>query len=144
MYRYSDSKGIVSIRGRRPLISSSESPAFCAATISAASVGSPCTMARPSSLRTSRESLHSKPAPSVSIERDVLAHDDGRFLEVNLPDRLVAAAGDVVEPSAGMDFLHGHLILRERAGLVRANDGGAAERLDGGQLADDRLPPRHA
>ena len=35
-------------------------------------------------------------------------------------------------------------VLRERAGLVGANDRGAAERFDGGQMADQRVAFRHA
>ena len=58
--------------------------------------------------------------------------------------RFVAGAGHVVEFSAGENLLHGHLVLRERAGLVRADDGGAAERFDGGKFADDRAAFRHA
>ena len=59
--------------------------------------------------------------------------------KMDLANRLVAAACDVVEPSASMNFLHRHLILPQRTCLVRADDGGAAERLDRGQLADDRV-----
>ena len=62
----------------------------------------------------------------------------------DLAARFVAAAGDLVEHAAGIDGLHRHLILGERAGLVGADDGGAAERLDRGQLADDGAAPGHA
>ena len=37
-----------------------------------------------------------------------------------------------------------HAVLRERTGLVRADDRGAAERLDRGQMADQRVAFRHA
>ncbi len=53
------------------------------------------------------------------------------------PVGIVARAGDVVALAAGVDLAHGHLVLRERAGLVGADDGGGAERLDRGELADD-------
>lgn len=76
-------------------------------------------------------------------ERDILTDNDWRLLEMKFPLCLVAAAGDVVEPPTGIDFLDGHLILRERACFVRADDGGASKRLDGGQLADDRVPLNH-
>lgn len=37
-----------------------------------------------------------------------------------------------------------HLVGGEGAGLVRADDGGAAEGLDRGQLSDDHVPLRHS
>ncbi len=37
-----------------------------------------------------------------------------------------------------------HLVLRQRPGLVRADDRGAAERFDNGQAAHQRVPPDHA
>ena len=37
-----------------------------------------------------------------------------------------------------------HAVLGEGAGLVRADDGGAAKRLHGGQAPHERLVPRHA
>lgn len=37
-----------------------------------------------------------------------------------------------------------HLVCGQRAGLVGADDGGAPQRLDGGQLPDDHVPLRHA
>ena len=38
---------------------------------------------------------------------------------------------------------HGHLVLGQGAGLVRADDLGAAQRFDGGQFADDRIALGH-
>ncbi len=45
---------------------------------------------------------------------------------------------------AGVDLADCHLVLGERAGLVRADDGRRAERLDRGELADDGAALRHA
>ena len=39
--------------------------------------------------------------------------------------------------------LHRHLVFGEGAGLVATDDRRAPERLDRGQVADDRLAPRH-
>ena len=57
--------------------------------------------------------------------------------EVQRAARLVTGAGDGKGFPVGEDFLHGHLVLGERAGLVRADDRGATEGLDGGQFAND-------
>ena len=59
------------------------------------------------------------------------------------PVGLVARAGHLDDLPVGEDLAHGHLILRERPGLVGADDGDASERLDRGQAADEHLPPDH-
>ncbi len=62
----------------------------------------------------------------------------------------VGAEGGVTGPrnlercAAGVDGLHGHLVLGERARLVRADDGGASEGLDRGEVSDDRVVAGHA
>ena len=50
---------------------------------------------------------------------------------------IVAGAGRGVAFVARVDFANGHLVLGERAGLVGADDGRRAERLDGRELAND-------
>ena len=55
----------------------------------------------------------------------------------------VAAAGDVDLARAGHDLLDGHLVLRQRPGLVRANHRRGAERLHRRQPLHDRSLPRH-
>jgi len=70
------------------------------------------------------------------------------------PDRLVTPRDHAIGPVAGAadredfiprhDLLDGHLVLGERARLVRADHRGAAQGLHRGQLADDGAPARHA
>jgi hypothetical protein len=43
-----------------------------------------------------------------------------------------------------MDLAHGHAILGQGSGLVGADDGGRAQRLDRGEIADQDLAARHA
>ena len=64
-------------------------------------------------------------------------------IEAKVALRFVASPGHRVEFSARENFQHGHLVFGECAGFVRADHGGAAERLNGGQLADDCFPLRH-
>ena len=52
--------------------------------------------------------------------------------------------GEVAAPRGGHHPLHGHLAARQRAGLVRRDDGGRPERFDRGQLLDDGVVARHA
>ena len=58
--------------------------------------------------------------------------------------RDVLAGGEVDGSLRCPQRLHGHLVAGQRARLVRGDDGGAAERLDRRQVADDRPPARHA
>ena len=83
------------------------------------------------------------PGAQALGERGMFRCMDGRSPMADLTLGFVARAGDLVEFSARENLLHGHLVLGERAGLVRANHRRAAERLDRGQLADDGLPLRH-
>ena len=55
----------------------------------------------------------------------------------------VSDAGELVAAPARKYFLHRHLVLGERPGLVGAYDRRRSQRLDGGQLAYDRAPLRH-
>jgi hypothetical protein len=55
----------------------------------------------------------------------------------------VAAPGEVHLPGRRDHLLDRHLVLGQRAGLVRADDGGRSERLDGRQALDDRAAGRH-
>ncbi len=68
---------------------------------------------------------------------DLLAFDR----EVALGD--VAAAADVDQRVGGGDGAQRHLVAGQRAGLVRADHGCGAERLDRRQLADDGVGRRH-
>ena len=76
----------------------------------------------------------------VAVRRafvDLLAFDR----EVALGD--VAAAADVDQRVGGGDGAQRHLVAGQRAGLVRADHGRGAERLDRRQLADDGVGRRH-
>ena len=57
--------------------------------------------------------------------------------------RYIADPRDRRRLITGQDFLHRHLVLRQRAGLVRADDRGAAQRFHGGQSANDRVAVCH-
>ena len=57
---------------------------------------------------------------------------------------MVSGAGDIIRPSTCVDRDDGHLVFGQGAGLIRANDGGAAERFDRRQFADDGAACRHA
>ena len=57
--------------------------------------------------------------------------------------RSVSAATHVDRAAADVKPAHRHLALGQRAGLVGADDTGAAERLDGGHLADQRVALGH-
>ena len=56
----------------------------------------------------------------------------------------VTHAGDVDAPRGRHHPLHRHLAARQRAGLVRRNDGGRTERFHRGQLLHDGVVARHA
>jgi hypothetical protein len=59
------------------------------------------------------------------------------FARLQVTARVVAFSRDAVAPSRGVHLSHRHLVLRERAGLVGADDACRAERLDGEKLAHD-------
>ena len=125
------------------VIDSRDTPPFAESVRSAPSVGSPCTR-----------------QPSLGLlERRVVAEGDGREQIAQRPvggvdalvDRVedraagvVAGAGHLVARAARVDHAYGHLVLRERAGLVGADDGRGAERLDRGELAHDGAALGHA
>ena len=99
----------------------------------------------------------------VEVKSRVVAHDrnGGHFLQGNkvgslhffaavedVPDRLVGGPGDfkllkVVLVSEGEHLADRHHVGGEGAGLVGADDGGAAESLHGGQRADDGVLGGH-
>ena len=54
--------------------------------------------------------------------------------------RFVASSGHRIALSTGEHFHNDHRVLRQRAGLVRANYGGAAQRLDCAQTPRQRMP----
>ena len=58
--------------------------------------------------------------------------------------RRITGAGDGVDPGRGDHVLRGHLIARQRAGLVAADHGDGTKRLDRRQAPDDDLASRHA
>ena len=90
--------------------------------------------------------------------RVVAAEEDGRefeqrrrvfrfgllALETHFALRPVAFAGDFVGLAGDVERAHGHFADRQGAGLVRADDGRRAERLDGGQFAHERAATGHA
>src|SRR6185437_10172229 len=55
----------------------------------------------------------------------------------------ITGAGDVELVAGGDHRASGHLVLGERACLVRADDVYRAERLDGGQFTGDRVSACH-
>ncbi len=58
--------------------------------------------------------------------------------------RGVADAGQGEKPAAGVEPLHGHLVLGQGAGLVGADHRGAAQGLDRREFADQRVAGDHA
>ena len=69
---------------------------------------------------------------------------DGQPFRKDLPLRFVTLAGHFINMVSGENALDGHLVLGQRAGLIGADDGGAAERLDRGQLPDEHVASDHA
>jgi len=61
-----------------------------------------------------------------------------------LPFRAITAAADLNLRAGGEDRAHRHLVARQRARLVRADNGCGAERFDRRQLADDGVGGGHA
>ena len=55
--------------------------------------------------------------------------------------RCVAAPCDLVGTPVDPDTRRRHLILRQRAGLIGANNGCCTQRFNGGQAADQRVAP---
>jgi hypothetical protein len=67
-----------------------------------------------------------------------------RAVQHKVPLGHVADPGHLKQFSAGKDRLHGHLVLGQRAGLVRTDHGGAAQGLDRAQPADQRVALHHS
>ena len=115
-------------------------PALAAATTSAPSVGSPTMrqvrLPASSPLTSSCASLHRSAPRSRSEVAASLAGSKREVASVELALRACnpSPIREIVPP--GPPSHHGHLILGQRARLVGADHRGAAERLDGGQLAD--------
>jgi hypothetical protein len=74
----------------------------------------------------------------------MLAGVDGQPLLLQATFRAVTDAAEVEVSAARGQLLHGHLVARQGAGLVRADYGRAAQCLDRRQAADDRVTLRHA
>src|SRR5690606_13419798 len=64
-------------------------------------------------------------------------------VKIELADGRVALPGHLDLVAHHREANRRHLVLGERAGLVRADGRGAAERLDGGQAADERVALHH-
>ena len=128
-------------RSARPGLAA-PSPTLRAATSSAPSVGSPRTVQPPlllagarrcSPARARRQRRARAPRRSVgSVERP------RRRAAPRRPARSRSRSGRS-RPLGGDDDAHGHLVAGQRAGLVGADHGGRAERLDRRQLADDHV-----
>ena len=81
----------------------------------------------------------------VSILRSVIAQSHGG------KEELLSSVCSLLEVqfiflqrmTLEVDFFHGHLVHRERSGLVRADVGHGTEGLDGREPADQRILPHH-
>ena len=142
----SEVNGISPTRGKAASKSTFSSPALAAATTTAPSVGSPAifqpTPAAPGT-RCASEAEHR--GPQQTPQRF------GGFHRLPLPAELaagfVAGAGDFQILPAHENPPHGHFVFRQRAGLVGADHGGAAERFHRGKPAHQRVAfdhPLHA
>ena len=58
--------------------------------------------------------------------------------------RIIACAGYLIQNPARHNFLNGHLVFRQRAGLVRTDHRGGAQRLHRRQLTDNGPSFGHA
>ena len=107
-------------------------------------MGSPWIVHSPSSSR-STASLARLPAASTArTSSSSTGSSSVVAVDEQLTLRPVAAAGDVDLARGGDDLLDRHLVLGQRAGLVRADHRRRAQRLDRRQLLDDRPLARHA
>ena len=79
-------------------------------------------------------------------QREVLvgARVHGLVAVLKRAHRLVPRAGHFDAALVQHVDAHGHLVLGQCPGLVGADDGGGAQRLDGGEPADERAHPGHA
>ena len=67
-----------------------------------------------------------------------------RAIRAELASGLITGTGHFVIHPGRINGLHGHLVLGQRAGFVRADDGRTAQRFDRRQLADDHMTFGHA
>src|ERR1043166_5268641 len=121
----SESKGISATRGSEPPRSLRVTPAFAATTTSAPPVGSP-------PLR----QLSPPRVGGVGRIEHLAAH-----AEAALRAEALAAPREALAADPALH--HRHLVLGEGAGLVGADHRGAAQGLDGGELADERMALDH-
>ena len=82
--------------------------------------------------------------PEAFRKRRMFRQVDHDVVLAEFTFRFVAGAGDCVQGPSRKDFLHRHLVFRKGAGLVGANDRGAAEGFDRREFADDCLTSGHA
>ena len=129
MNLYSESNGTSPTRGKRRRVSSTSSPPFAARTTSAASVGSPTI----SPSRTAASFASAIGRRNGSSERLRLARD-----AEDLALGRVALALDRVAAPDDDELARGHLVERQRAGLVGADRRGRAERLHRPEPLHDR------
>ena len=90
--------------------------------------------------RARRQALRDRPAHERGLGR--LAGHGVRLRVVHRVDAQGHGRGEQVLIT-GSALGHGHAVLRERAGLIRADDLRAAERLHGREAADDRAAAAH-
>ena len=100
------------------------------------SVGSPCTVQRPS--RSCNTALLARSA-AVRAHRNSnrVRHQSERPAPAHFTFRRVARTTHTYAPTGCNDDPHRHLILGQRAGLVGGNDVGRTKRLDCCEMADD-------
>ena len=79
-----------------------------------------------------------------SLQQRIERRGDGSVAGRDRPRRGITLAGHREAPALEGQGARGHLVHRQRAGLVRADHRRAAQRLDGGELLDDRAVLRHA
>ncbi len=77
-------------------------------------------------------------------ERREVARRPTRLRALHLTVRTIALAGDRVRRAREPDATNGHLVHRQRPGLVGADHGRAPEGLDGGELLHDGPLTGHA
>ena len=140
----SEENGTSPTRGRRSSSASALRPALRAATSSAPSVGSPCTVHRPSRSCTVALLARSATASARSSSIRQRAVDRPAVVALNRPMRARTRTFERDAPARGDDDADRHFVLGQRAGLVGGNDAGGAERLDGRQVPHDGVASCHA
>ena len=127
---YSASNGSSATRGYAARVAAGSRPPFSASTTSAPSVGSP--ISSPSRDDRVRREQHRQ---QELLERARPAAGDA----LDRPLGRVAAAGDRVAPAGDRQLDGGHLVQRQRAGLVGVDRRRRAERLGRAQPLHDRV-----